>query len=71
MRRNQGFSLIELLIVMAIILIIAATTIPNLLASRMAANVSSAVGSVRAIKIAEYAYCRGLRIGLVLHEGLS
>lgn len=52
----KGFSLIELLIVVAIILIIAAIAIPNLLASKKAANESSAVGSIQAIKSAEYAY---------------
>ncbi len=48
-RAVRGFSLIELLIVVAIILIIAAIAIPNLLRSRMAANESSAVGSLRTI----------------------
>jgi len=51
-----GFSLIELLIVVAIILIIAAISVPNLLRSRMAANEASAVGSLRAINTACVAY---------------
>jgi type IV pilus assembly protein PilA len=52
----SGFSLIELLIVVAIILIIAAIAIPNLLRARIAANESSAATSVRRIATAEVAY---------------
>ncbi len=56
MRKHNGFSLIELLIVMAITLIIAAMAIPGLLRSRTAANEASAVYSLRNINTAQIAY---------------
>src|SRR5262245_45512407 len=55
-RSSKGFSLLELLIVVAIILIIATIAIPSLLRSRQAANESAAVASVRTITTAEVTY---------------
>jgi type IV pilus assembly protein PilA len=60
---SSGFSLIELLIVVAIILIIAAIAIPNLLRSRIAANQASAVGSLRTLNTAEITYSSTFNVG--------
>jgi type IV pilus assembly protein PilA len=56
MKRDRGFSLLELLIVVAIILIIATIAIPSLLRSRQAAQESSAVAQVRTVNTAEVTY---------------
>src|SRR5437763_13439613 len=56
MKNNRGFSLLELLIVVAIILIIATIAIPSLLRSRQSAQESSAVAQIRTINTAEITY---------------
>ena len=59
MKNNRGFSLLELLIVVAIILIIATIAIPSLLRSRQSANETAAVANLRTMNTAEVTYASG------------
>jgi prepilin-type N-terminal cleavage/methylation domain-containing protein len=61
-RSQKGFSIIELLVVVAIILVIAAVAIPNLLRSKVAANEASAVGSLRSISTAQVTYFSSINL---------
>jgi type IV pilus assembly protein PilA len=69
--KQKGFSLIELLIVVAIILIIAAIAIPNLIRSKMAANEASAVASIRTINTSEVVYSSTYNVANVFSADLN
>src|SRR5687767_8843557 len=63
MKRNSGFTLIELMIVIAIIAIIAAIAIPNLIEARKGSNEAAAIGALRTISTAQSLYREGDKEG--------
>jgi len=69
-RKEKGFSLIELLIVVAIILIISAIAIPNLIRARIAANQASAAQSLRTLDSAATAYSNTYQDGYPANLGV-
>ena len=71
MNRQKGFTLVELMIVLAIIAIIAAFAVPNLIRSRMGANETGAVGSLRTLMTAEGVYMNEHRIYGTMEELLA
>ena len=66
--RRKGFTLVELMIVLAIIAIVAAFAIPNLMKSRMSANETAAIGALRTVMAAEGTYMNRYGVYATLAE---